>query len=162
MREDIKSEESGVRSQESDNDLEIIKNHAEKSYPDECCGLILGDINSEFKTVVEVIPTENVWNTEKVNFPETQEEYSSRKRYAIAPFFMLQIQKEARNRNLNIIGIFHSHPDYPAIPSEWDRIYAWAEYSYIIVSVTKGKAGELNSFCLDDSHQFQQEIIEIV
>jgi proteasome lid subunit RPN8/RPN11 len=143
-------------------DLEIIKNHAEKNYPDECCGLILGYINSECKTVVEVIPTENVWNQEKENFTDNQEEYSTRRRYAIAPQVMLQIQKEARNRNLNIIGIFHSHPDYPAIPSEWDRIYAWSEYSYIIVSVAQGKAGELNSFSLDDHHQFQREIIEVV
>ena len=146
----------------NDQNLESINLHAEKTYPDECCGLILGYLSHDVKTVVEVIPTENVWNTEKDNFTENQEEYSTRRRYAIAPFFMLQIQKEARNRNLNIIGIFHSHPDYPAIPSEWDRIYAWPEYSYIIVSVTQGKAGELNSFCLDDHHQFQSEKIEII
>jgi proteasome lid subunit RPN8/RPN11 len=142
--------------------LQIINIHAEKTYPDECCGLILGYISNGVKTVVEVIPTENVWNRERGNFSENQEEYSTRRRYAIAPFFMLQIQKEARNRNLNIIGIFHSHPDYPAIPSEWDRIYAWAEYSYIIVSVVQGKAGELNSFSLDDHHQFKREIIEVL
>jgi proteasome lid subunit RPN8/RPN11 len=144
----------------NDQNLESINLHAEKTYPDECCGLILGYLSHDVKTVVEVIPTENVWNTEKDNFTENQEEYSTRRRYTIAPFFMLQIQKEARNRNLNIIGIFHSHPDYPAIPSEWDRIYAWPEYSYIIVSVNQGKAGELNSFCLDENHQFQAETIE--
>jgi len=142
--------------------LQIINIHAEKTYPDECCGLILGYLSNGVKTVVEVIPTENVWNRERGNFSENQEEYSTRRRYAIAPFFMLQIQKEARNRNLNIIGIFHSHPDYPAIPSEWDRIYACPEYSYIIVSVTQGKAGELNNFCLDDHHQFQREVIEVL
>ncbi|MBE9237647.1 M67 family metallopeptidase [Anabaena aphanizomenioides LEGE 00250] len=145
----------------NDQNLESINLHAEKTYPDECCGLILGYLSHDVKTVVEVIPTENVWNTEKDNFTENQEEYSTRRRYAIAPFFMLQIQKEARNRNLNIIGIFHSHPDYPAIPSEWDRIYAWPEYSYIIVSVTQGKAGELNSFCLDENHQFRKEVIKV-
>jgi proteasome lid subunit RPN8/RPN11 len=72
---------------------------------------------------------------------------------------MLQTQKEARNRNLNIIGIYHSHPNYPAIPSEWDRIYAWTEYSYVILSVQKGQAGELQSWTLDDKHQFQPEKI---
>ncbi|TAF05515.1 MAG: M67 family peptidase [Nostocales cyanobacterium] len=144
------------------NDLEIIKNHAEKTYPDECCGIILGYINSECKTAVEVIPTENVWNTEKGNFTKNQEEHNTRRRYAIAPQVMFQTQKAARNRNLNIIGIFHSHPDYPAIPSEWDRLYAWPEYSYVIVSVENDKADELNSFCLDDDHQFQGEEIEVV
>ncbi|MFM2060503.1 MAG: hypothetical protein RLZZ507_173 [Cyanobacteriota bacterium] len=142
--------------------LQIINIHAENTYPDECCGLILGYLSNGVKTVVEVIPAENVWNTEEANFTEDKESYSTRRRYAIAPQFMLQIQKEARNRNLNIIGIFHSHPDYPAIPSECDRLYAWAEYSYIIVSVAQGKAGELNSFSLDDNHQFQGEIIEVV
>ncbi|WP_413171820.1 Mov34/MPN/PAD-1 family protein [Anabaena azotica] len=140
------------------NHLQIIKNHAQKTYPDECCGLLLGYLGSEYKTVVEVIPTENAWNTEASNF--TEETQSIKRRYAIAPQIMLQTQREARNRNLNIIGIYHSHPDYPAIPSECDRLYAWPEYSYIIVSVQNGKIGELHSFCLDNKHQFQAETIE--
>ncbi|MEA5578631.1 M67 family metallopeptidase [Anabaena sp. UHCC 0451] len=142
------------------NHLEIIKNHAQKTYPEECCGLILGCLGSGCKTVIEVISTENAWNAEAANF--TAETQSTKRRYAIAPQIMLQIQKEARNRNLNIIGIYHSHPDYPAIPSEWDRIYAWTEYSYVIVSVQNGQAGELQSWCLDDNHQFQSETIELI
>jgi proteasome lid subunit RPN8/RPN11 len=144
------------------NHIEIIKNHAQKTYPDECCGLILGYINAECKTAVEVIPTENVWNTEKGNFTENQEEYSTRRRYAIAPQVMLKTQKEARNSNLNIIGIYHSHPDYPAIPSEWDRIYAWPEYSYVILSLQNSQAGKLQSWTLDDNHQFQAETIKLI
>ncbi|MFM7407625.1 MAG: Mov34/MPN/PAD-1 family protein [Cuspidothrix sp.] len=139
------------------NHIQIIKNHGQTTYPDECCGLILGYKNNEDKIVVDIIPTENVWNTQKSNFTETSEEYSTRKRYAISPQVMLQTQKEARNRNLNIIGIYHSHPDYPPIPSEWDRIYAWTEYSYVILSLQKGQAGELQSWTLDDKHQFQPE-----
>lgn len=88
--------------------------------------------------------------------------------YAYAPEVMLKIQKEARDRSLNIIGIFHSHPDHPAIPSECvgvalrrHRLYPWQGYSYIIiVSVQNGKAGELQSWSLDDHHQFQAEAIE--
>ncbi len=143
------------------NHIQTIKNHAEKTYPNECCGLILGHINSEYKTVVEVITTENVWNTEKGNFTEDQE-HSTSSRYAISPQVMLQMQKEARNRNLNIIGIYHSHPDNPAIPSEWDKIYAWPEYSYVILSVRNTEAGELQSWTLDDNHQFQAETIELI
>ncbi|TAE53084.1 MAG: M67 family peptidase [Nostocales cyanobacterium] len=143
------------------NHIEIIKNHAQKTYPEECCGLILGHIKNEIKTVIEIIPTENAWNTESQIFQTlTEETHSKNRRYAIAPQIMLQTQKSARDRNLNIIGIFHSHPDHPAKPSEWDRIYAWPEYSYIIVTVANGKAGELNSFTLDENHQFQPEIIE--
>ncbi|WP_353930300.1 M67 family metallopeptidase [Okeanomitos corallinicola TIOX110] len=142
------------------NHLEIIKNHAQNTYPEECCGLILGVLNQESKTVVEIIPTENAWNTEAATF--TEEKHSKNRRYAIAPQVILATQKAARDRNLNIIGIFHSHPDHPATPSEWDRIYAWPEYSYIIVAVENGKASELNSFLLDENHQFQPEIIATI
>ena len=133
------------------NHIQIIKNHAKKTYPDECCGLILGYINSQYKTVLEIIPTENVWNTEKGNFTQDQE-HSTSSRYAISPQVMLHTQKAAINRNLNIIGIYHSHPDYPAIPSEWDRIYAWTEYSYVILSLQNTQASELQSWSLDDNH----------
>lgn len=123
---------------------------------------MLGYLASACKTVVEVIPTVNAWNTEAADFADETTEYSTRRRYAIAPGFMLQMQRDARNRNLNIIGIYHSHPDYPAIPSECDRLYAWPEYSYIIISVANGKAGELQSWSLDESHQFQAETIEYI
>ncbi|MBW4572399.1 MAG: M67 family metallopeptidase [Tolypothrix carrinoi HA7290-LM1] len=134
--------------------LQIIRTHAASTYPEECCGIILGYLANESKTVVEVIPTENAWSGETVLD-------NKRRRYAIAPEIMLKIQKEARSCSLNIIGIYHSHPDNPAIPSESDRILAWQEYSYIIVSVPNGKAGELKSWHLDDTHQFQEEAIEI-
>ena len=142
--------------------LQIINDHAVDNYPDECCGLILGLIDNGVKTIVEVIPTENAWNAEQSNFANNQEEATTRRRYAIAPQVMLQVQKEARNKNLNIIGIFHSHPNYPATPSEWDRIYAWPEYSYIIVSVKNSQTDELNSFYLDENHQFQPELIKVL
>jgi proteasome lid subunit RPN8/RPN11 len=140
--------------------LQIIRTHAESTYPDECCGIILGYAMSGGKTVVEVMPTENAWNTEAANFPGDDTGASQKRRYAIASQVMLQAQKQARNRSLNIIGIYHSHPDAAAIPSECDRLYAWPEYSYIIVSVQKGKAEILQSWSLDDNHQFQPEAIE--
>ena len=136
--------------------------HAETTYPEECCGIILGNLTSEGKTVVEVMPTENAWNAETAaELPgDDTLDYSKRQRYAIAPQVMLHAQKEARDRKLNIIGIYHSHTDHPAIPSEYDRQLAWQEYSYIIVSVQNGKASDMKSWTLDDSHQFQQEAIE--
>jgi proteasome lid subunit RPN8/RPN11 len=70
---------------------------------------------------------------------------------------MLKAQKQARDRNLDIIGIYHSHPDHPAVPSEFDRAIAWQQYSYIIVSVQQGKACDLKNWSLDDDHQFQPE-----
>ena len=142
--------------------LQIIFNRAESTYPEECCGIMLGKISDDFKTVVEIIPTQNAWNQETANnFQDNESNHSRKRRYTIAPQEMLQIQKSARDKNLNIIGIFHSHPDYPAIPSEFDRISAWEEYSYVIVSVQKGQAGEINSWILNGNHQFQQEEIKV-
>ncbi|MFH7028283.1 MAG: Mov34/MPN/PAD-1 family protein [Heteroscytonema crispum UTEX LB 1556] len=141
--------------------LQSIRTHAESTYPQECCGIILGNLGSLGKTVVEVIPTENAWNTEADNFSGDKTVDDQRRRYAIAPQVMLKVQTEARLSCLNIIGIYHSHPDHPAVPSECDREFAWQEYSYIIVSVPNGKAGDVKSWCLDDNHQFQPEAIQI-
>jgi proteasome lid subunit RPN8/RPN11 len=140
--------------------LQNIFTHAESSYPEECCGLMLGYVDNGDKNVVELIPTENVWSGESnVDFPGDVAESSKRRRYAIAPQVMLKVQREARDKNLNIIGIYHSHPNSPAIPSECDRAYAWQEYSYIIVSVEAGKACDIKSWTLDDNHQFQEELV---
>ncbi|NEU75227.1 M67 family metallopeptidase [Hassallia byssoidea VB512170] len=152
----------------SQEQLQTIRTHAENIYPQECCGIIIGYM-ALGKTVVEVILTENVWSIETAfDFPtdakkdgKTPDVLNKSRRYAIAPEIMLKVQKEARSSSLNIIGIYHSHPDYPAIPSESDRILAWQEYSYIIVSVPNGKAGEIKSWHLNDTHQFQEEAIEI-
>jgi proteasome lid subunit RPN8/RPN11 len=123
-------------------------------------GLLRGDV----KTLVEVLPTQNSWGDEGVDDfqaieSSAQRKSSKRNRFSIAPKVMLQAQKDARDRNLDIIGIFHSHPDHPAVPSEFDRAIAWQQYSYIIVSVQQGKACDLKSWSLNDEHQFQPEEI---
>ena len=140
--------------------LQIICTHAQNTYPDECCGLILGHLGREGKTVMEIMSTENAWNSQADDFPGELTVKTIRSRYAIAPPVMLQAQKAARAQDWNIIGIYHSHPDNCATPSECDRRYAWAEYSYIIVSVQNGKAATVKSWILDDHHQFQPETIE--
>lgn len=143
--------------------LWAIRSHAETAYPNECCGLLLGKPCFNSKTLVEVMPTANVWSAEATeSFPAldvTELVATKRSHYTIAPEAMLKAQREARDRQLDIIGIYHSHPDHPAIASEFDRVYAWHQYSYIIVSVQNGKACELLSWSLDDDHQFQLEEI---
>ncbi|GEM_PF-39516 len=140
--------------------LQTICTHAESTYPEECCGVILGYLTDGGKIAVEVVPTANAWNTEGANFPDHDPLNSPKTRYAIASRLLLQLQREGRDRDLNIIGIYHSHPNYPPTPSECDRLYAWSEYSYIIVSVQNGKASEFQSWSLDEYHQFQSETIE--
>ncbi len=146
--------------------LQAIQTHAESTYPEECCGLLLGKLEGEVKTPVEVLPTENSWGDETADSFQTiasslQGKPSKRNRFSIAPKVMLEAQKDARDRNLDIIGIFHSHPDGSAVPSEFDRAIAWQQYSYIIVAIRQGLACDLKSWSLDDNHQFQPEEILI-
>jgi proteasome lid subunit RPN8/RPN11 len=144
--------------------LQAIQAHAESTYPEECCGLLLGHLSGDVKTMVDVLPTENSWDEEAADTFQgvdraAKHKPSKRNRFSIAPRVMLEAQKDARDRNLNIIGIYHSHTDHPAIPSEFDRAIAWQEYSYIIVSVQQGSACDLKNWSLDDNHQFQPEKI---
>jgi proteasome lid subunit RPN8/RPN11 len=145
----------------TDKHLEIIYSHAEQIYPEECCGILLGVICGSEKKCIQVITTENAWNT--IDTPEefANHEINRDKRYTIAPKDLLSAQKKARDNNLNIIGIFHSHTDASAVPSEFDRKYAWHTYSYIIVSVCKAKICDIRSWCLDTTHQFQEEVIKM-
>jgi proteasome lid subunit RPN8/RPN11 len=146
----------------SSEQIQAISNHAEQTYPQECCGLLMGEINeNNDKIIVDIIPTENAWNSETAKtFKEvetTDIPVTSERRFTISAQQMIQAQKQARERNLIIIGIYHSHPDHPAIPSEFDRVCAWSDYSYIIVSVENGKTTDLQNWSLDQHHQFQPE-----
>lgn len=127
-----------------------IRVHAERTYPEECCGLLLGKSDPTGKTVMDVKATNNEWNDDRADL-------TKKRRYEIAPKDMLAAMKEARSRNLDIIGIYHSHPDHPAIPSDCDRLAAWSHYSYAIVSVIKGKSIDVQSWSLDDQQIFQAE-----
>jgi proteasome lid subunit RPN8/RPN11 len=124
-----------------------IFTHAESTYPEECCGLLLGKITDKSVQVIAVQETENNWSGNKGN------------RFSIAPEVLLQAQKSARENHLEIIGIYHSHPNHAAIPSEIDRQLAWSGYTYLIVSVINGQAIDLQAWQLDDQEQFQPTTI---
>jgi proteasome lid subunit RPN8/RPN11 len=126
-----------------------IRAHAEHTYPQECCGLMLGKSDPTGKTVTEVKATKN--GSEN---PDRQ--------YEIPPEEMLAAMKYARSHNLEIIGIYHSHPDHPAIPSERDLAAAWSQYSYAIISVLNGISDNLQSWSLDDRQVFQPETLLII
>jgi proteasome lid subunit RPN8/RPN11 len=158
----------------SSDQLKAMQTHAERTYPEECCGLLLGqsDRPSDLKTLVEVRPTENTWSAavaaafnltadsltaDSTTDAPFENSFTKTRRYWIDPQEMLAGQQYARDRQLDIIGIYHSHPDYPAVPSECDRACAWSQYSYMIVSVQQGIAQDLLCWSLDDQHQFQPE-----
>jgi proteasome lid subunit RPN8/RPN11 len=145
--------------------LQVIHQHAETIYPEECCGILLGQIDKFTKTIIEVIPTINIWESVESIDPLNSDEATTRtktSRYTIPPQDILQAQKRSRDLDLNIVGFFHSHPDYPATPSVCDRDLAWHVYSYPIVSVINGKVSDIKSWVLDDKGTFQLEEIQHV
>lgn len=145
--------------------IQLISIHAEHIYPEECCGILLGQIDKLSKTVVEVIPTINAWiKSELTEDLDMSDEITHTKnsRYTILPQDIFRSQKRARDLCLDIIGFFHSHPDCPAIPSTCDRDQAWEVYSYPIVSVIQGKVSTIKSWVLDRDGIFQPEEIQIV
>ncbi len=120
--------------------------HLESGYPNEACGVMLG----KGGVVTEIVSAEN----ERTD--------SARNRYLIDPLAYLKIERGADKRGLDVLGIYHSHPDVAAWPSQFDLDHAWPNFSYLIVSVVKGKAVESNSWRLRaDRSAFDQEAVEI-
>ena len=135
--------------------LETLHHHLEAAYPQEGCGLMLGTLENTTFQIHQIIPTTNVWN-----HPEDAHR-SLRDRYEIDPREMLAAMKTARLNNLEIVGIYHSHPDHSASPSECDRTLAWSEYIYVICRVDSGSASATTAWQLDDRQQFQSVHITV-
>lgn len=126
--------------------LERIRTHGRERYPHECCGLMLGKFGDGAKSVLDLVPVDNARDDSPHN------------RYLIAPSDLLRTEREARSRGLDIVGVYHSHPDHPARPSEFDREHALPWYSYVILSVDAGEPRDVTSWLLrDDRTQFDTE-----
>jgi proteasome lid subunit RPN8/RPN11 len=131
-----------------------IRRHGEETYPHECCGVLLGrSVNS----VNEVEDAVRAGNTRTD---------SAHNRYHIAPQELVRIQRQGRERGLDIVGFYHSHPDHPAQWSRTDFAEAhWLGCSYVITSVQKGVAQDTNSFLLtgtsEDNKVFENEPVEV-
>jgi proteasome lid subunit RPN8/RPN11 len=127
-----------------------IRKEGEIAYPNECCGIILGEINGdETKDARRVVAI--------INSREDGEQYH---RFLITPEDMLRAEQTARAAKLEVIGFYHSHPDHPSAPSGYDKDHALPFYSYVIVSVDKGRAQVLTSWVLtNDRMDFVQEVI---
>jgi proteasome lid subunit RPN8/RPN11 len=146
----------------SSDHVKSILLHAEEIYPQECCGLLLGIHQSvdgaETNVIQDVYPTPNVWEDSLSTTKKSDGSVATaHRRYRIEPTAMLQAQQQARARALDVVGIYHSHPNAPAIPSEWDRVWAWPQYSYVIVSLIDGVAKDLKSWCLNSNQEFLAE-----
>lgn len=131
--------------------LEQIQRIAEQAYPHECCGILVGRASEDNRTVGRLVAAENRRTDSPAN------------RYLIDPELIRDMEKQLRSSGEEIVGFFHSHPDVPARPSSYDRDHAWPWYSYLIVSVKGGKAGEAASWRLrEDRSGFEGEELELV
>ena len=144
--------------------LESIRAHGARDYPNECCGILFGSAEGNVKKVVEVVSLPNL----RLDSARAQEvlpldepgRESERNRFLIDPMEQLKAEKEARSRGMDVVGYYHSHPDHPARPSEYDRVHAWPWYSYVIVSVERGEPKALTSWVLsEDRSRFDEEPI---
>ncbi len=151
--------------------LEQLHHHALSCYPEECCGLLLGNDQGGSTQVSQIWSVENSWtedflaasSTEQLEgAPKAKTNASRRNRFAIAPIDFLRAQKFARSEKLNVVGIYHSHPNHPAVPSEYDRQIAWSQYSYLIMSVAEDDVTKTRSWKLAGDRQFLEESVTIV
>jgi len=123
-----------------------IRTHGEETYPHECCGFLLGTGGGGGRKVVRLRRARN------------ERDDAGRNRYLISPRAYLEAEIEAERSGLEILGFYHSHPDAPARPSEFDREHALPGCSYVIVSVRDGRSGELLSWLLSgDYTRFEAE-----
>jgi proteasome lid subunit RPN8/RPN11 len=126
-----------------------INRHAETEYPNECCGAILGQFENGQKLAHHILSISNM-----------REPEAKHNRFLIRPEEFLHCEKTARKSGLDIIGFYHSHPDHPAKPSQYDLEHALPVYSYIIVAVALGNAEKMTSWELqNDRSQFNEELI---
>jgi proteasome lid subunit RPN8/RPN11 len=129
---------------------ESIRAHGEGAFPEECCGAMLGrDREDGTREIVDLIAAPNTVTAQR------------RRRYLLDPKVLLAAERTARRRGLDLLGIYHSHPDHPSTPSELDRQHAWPCWSYVILSVRDGCDAGLQSWRLrDDRSRFDEEEIE--
>lgn len=115
-------------------------------YPHETCGLLVGRSDGGTTRVEDLVQARNL-NTERAH-----------DRYELDPADLLATDRAARERGLEIVGVWHSHPDHPAVPSATDRDAAWPDWSYLIATVTREGMRELRSWRLDGDGFVEEEI----
>jgi proteasome lid subunit RPN8/RPN11 len=130
--------------------VDEIEFHAEQTYPEECCGMMLGHSRNESHFIEKVIKIDN------------SQEVNRRRRFFITPEQYRFAEQLARKWNMELLGFYHSHPDHPAAPSVFDTDHALPWFTYIIVSVEHGKAAAMTAWLLQEERsQFQERIIMV-
>jgi proteasome lid subunit RPN8/RPN11 len=118
-----------------------------RAYPNECCGILIGKEVDGKKRVERLAPMKNVF--------DAGEQYH---RFSIDPLAQIEAEKSADEAGQMVLGYYHSHPDHPALPSEYDRTHVppWSFYGHIIVAIEKGRPAAMTAWYMDEeSEQFK-------
>ncbi len=126
---------------------ELILQHAQEEYPNECCGIILGLKNE--RKVLEIVKTYNV-----------DTEYDKNVHFAINPLLLYKVERESEKRGLDVIGFYHSHIDYPAVLSKEDERYMIPGCIYAIASVNDEKCNELRLYYKDSFDEDYKDVTD--
>lgn len=130
--------------------LRAIGEQAQTGYPEEVCGALLGEAQSD--------GTISVTAAVALNNSRADER---RRRYLVGPDDVLALEKRAFAAGLSVVGYYHSHPDSPAVPSEFDREQGWPWYTYLIVSVAEARMSDARAWRLsDDRERFLEMAVE--
>ncbi|MFZ1081360.1 MAG: M67 family metallopeptidase [Candidatus Kryptoniota bacterium] len=122
-----------------------IEKHGEQTYPEECCGIMLGLNDGDTQIIESVVELEN------------EQDENRRRRFFVTPKQYLQAERTAAQRSLELLGFYHSHPDHPAIPSAFDTEHALPWFTYFVVSITQGKANKLTAWKLNETREHFDE-----
>lgn len=129
--------------------IEAMVQHLEEAFPNEGCGFIYGKTSGDEKLVHQAVPVNNVKNGDQ------------RRRFEISPLDYMKAERYAMKNELALLGVYHSHPQHPAIPSEHDLKQAVPVFSYPILSIQDGRFDHIRSWYLNDDTNFSEEVISI-
>ena len=124
--------------------VKAIRDHGQETYPYECCGALIGRDGDV---------------TDTLALPNTTDE-GPRRRFLVRPSDYRAAESKASALGAELLGFYHSHPDHPAQPSQYDLDHAWPNFSYLIVAVADGESGDLRSWrLLPDRSAFEEEFL---
>ena len=121
--------------------------HAEATYPDECCGAIFGTVDGDNRGIIRLRKMDNSWDP-----------VERRRRFLITPAEYMRVEREADELGLNLIGFYHSHPNAEPRPSDFDREHAWPWFAYPIIEVRDGEAVGIRAWQLQDDREGYDEL----
>lgn len=127
--------------------LQLMIRDAQGAFPDECCGFLFGEETDVERNITDAYA---VYNSQKGD---------RRRRFCIDAFDYLEAERYAEENNLQLLGVYHSHPLHPAVPSTHDLAAAQPFFSYIILSVNEEKVLDIRSWNLNEENQFEEEKI---